>query len=437
MKKLLLLSVLFISFLTFAQVPQGISYQAIALNGSGTPVVSSNVRVKLSILDVSVSGTVLYSETHLKTTNTQGLFNLVIGEGTVVSGVFASINWGSNSKFLKVEMDATGGTTYALVGTTQLLSVPYALAADSLVTSPGEGITLVSPNGTPYQLTVNDNGELSLPTTSQPSTAPSNLYLYGTFNGWNASTALHFSGSNGYFTGYKYFTSGTQIKFLAAQNTNVVYGGNGLSDTLTQNGNPITIPSNGFYKITVQGDSYFISSINVQLHSYNNGYTTMSYDVANNYFYYSSPQSSSTDNYYFIIDSSNYGDNIADGTIEAGGADIIQSGTGTKLFKLYVNFDGSGNYTVTNIPSSSYLFGAFQGWNPATALAMTYVSPGVFQITYNFTTATTIKFTPAQNWSNVYGGTAGTLISGGADIPVTTGNHTLTVNYANMTYTIN
>lgn len=129
MKKIVLILALFLSALTFAQVPQGISYQAIALNGSGTPVVSSNVRVKLSILDTSATGAVLYSETQIKTTNAQGLFNLVIGQGTVVSGVFATINWGTNYKFLKVEMDATGGTTYVAVGTTQLLSVPYAMYA--------------------------------------------------------------------------------------------------------------------------------------------------------------------------------------------------------------------------------------------------------------------------------------------------------------------
>ncbi|TBX70016.1 hypothetical protein EZL74_06255 [Flavobacterium silvisoli] len=132
MKKLLLFSALFISFLTFAQVPQGISYQAIALNSSGAPVVSSDVRVKLSILDSSSSGTILYTETQLKTTNAQGLFNLVIGQGTLVSGAFNTINWGNNSKFLKVEMDASGGTNYALVGTTQLLSVPYAMHAASV-----------------------------------------------------------------------------------------------------------------------------------------------------------------------------------------------------------------------------------------------------------------------------------------------------------------
>ena len=346
MKKLVLLSALFVSFLTFAQVPQGISYQAIALNGSGNPVVSSAVGIRLSVLDDSATGTVLYTETHIKTTNAQGLFNLVIGQGTLVSGTFNTINWGTNSKFLKVEMDATGGTTYVAVGTTQLLSVPYALAADSLVTSAGEGITLVSPNGTPYVLTVNDAGELSLPTSSQPSTAFSNLYLYGTFNSWNASTALQFAGSSGNFIGYKYFVAGTQLKILAAQNTNVVYGGNGLNGTLTLNGNPITIPSNGFYKIYVQGDSYSITSINVSIYSFNTATYTMSYNVASNYFYYTFNQTSSSDNYRFVIEGSFYGDNIADGTIEPNGADILVTTSGTKLFKLYFNFNGTGNYTI-------------------------------------------------------------------------------------------
>lgn len=137
MKKILLFAALIITSFTFAQVPQGISYQAIALNGSGAPVASSNVRVKLSILDTSATGTALYVETQLKTTNAQGLFNLIIGQGTVVSGVFATINWGTNSKFLKVEMDVTGGTNYVVVGTTQLLSVPYAMHAASVASIAG------------------------------------------------------------------------------------------------------------------------------------------------------------------------------------------------------------------------------------------------------------------------------------------------------------
>ena len=129
MKKLYTLTAILITFLSFAQVPQGISYQAIALNGSGNPVVSSPVGIQLSILDTSASGAVLYTETHTPTTNAQGLFNLVIGQGTPTTGTFTAIKWETNSKFLKVEMDATGGTTYVLVGTTELLSVPYALYA--------------------------------------------------------------------------------------------------------------------------------------------------------------------------------------------------------------------------------------------------------------------------------------------------------------------
>jgi hypothetical protein len=129
MKKLLLLFALLSSFFTFAQVPQGISYQAIALNGSGVAVVNSTVGIRLSILDDSATGTVLYTETHLSSTNAQGLFHLVIGQGTPTLGTFSSIKWETNSKFLKVEMDETGGSIYVLVGTTQLLSVPYAMYA--------------------------------------------------------------------------------------------------------------------------------------------------------------------------------------------------------------------------------------------------------------------------------------------------------------------
>lgn len=150
MKKTLLLLALFISFAAMAQVPQGISYQAIALNGSGNPVINSTVGVRLSILDNSASGTVLYTETHVKMTDAQGLFNTVIGQGTVVTGTFASINWGKNSKFLKVEMDVAGGTTYVLTGTTQLLSAPYALYAEKINTAniPGLSTAISSKNGT-------------------------------------------------------------------------------------------------------------------------------------------------------------------------------------------------------------------------------------------------------------------------------------------------
>lgn len=130
MKKLLLLTAFFVCSVASAQIPQGISYQAVALNGTSA-VTNSNVGVKLSILNNSATGSVLYTETHVKMTNAQGLFNLTIGQGTPTTGTFSAINWGSGSKFLKVEMDIAGGSNYALVGTTQLLSVPYAMYAAS------------------------------------------------------------------------------------------------------------------------------------------------------------------------------------------------------------------------------------------------------------------------------------------------------------------
>ncbi|SFC84473.1 hypothetical protein SAMN05421780_110181 [Flexibacter flexilis DSM 6793] len=128
-------ALLLLHFTATAQVPQSISYQAIAFNTSGAPVTNSNVSVRISILDNSATGTSIYTETHTKTTNAQGLFNLNIGQGTALSGTFATINWSLNTKFLKVELDPNGGSNYTSVGTNQLMSVPYALAAGSIASN--------------------------------------------------------------------------------------------------------------------------------------------------------------------------------------------------------------------------------------------------------------------------------------------------------------
>jgi hypothetical protein len=120
-------SIIFSQAMVMPQVPQGVTYQAIALNNAGNQLINSNIKLRLSIIDNSATGTVLYTETHAKTTNDKGLYSLVIGQGTIVTGTFSSIDWGKNVKFLKVEMDATGGTNYTIVGSTQMQSVPYAL----------------------------------------------------------------------------------------------------------------------------------------------------------------------------------------------------------------------------------------------------------------------------------------------------------------------
>jgi len=114
-----------------AQTPQGFKYQSIARNASGVPVASSALGIRITIHNQTATGTIVYRETHAVTTNAFGLFTLTVGQGTPTSGTFASVAWGTGSKFLEVEADFAGGTNYTSMGASQLLSVPYALYAAS------------------------------------------------------------------------------------------------------------------------------------------------------------------------------------------------------------------------------------------------------------------------------------------------------------------
>lgn len=123
----LLLAVQFI----FAQAPQKMSFQAVVRDGSGTLISNSNVGVKISILQTSENGNIVFSETHTVSSNLNGLITLEVGTGTILLGTFASIDWANGPYFIKTETDPTGGTNYSVSGTSQLLSVPYALYAGS------------------------------------------------------------------------------------------------------------------------------------------------------------------------------------------------------------------------------------------------------------------------------------------------------------------
>jgi hypothetical protein len=103
------------------------SYQAVIWDASGNLVAEKMVSIKISILQGSVSGTSVYSENHRVQTNINGLVSLIIGGGTNATGKISDINWGGGSFFLKTESDPTGGNSYSIIGTTQLVSVPYSL----------------------------------------------------------------------------------------------------------------------------------------------------------------------------------------------------------------------------------------------------------------------------------------------------------------------
>ena len=130
-KPLTLLTLFFASFLTLAQSPKQISYQAVIRDANNDLLESKSVGVSISILENSIEGDALYVETHTVTTNENGLLTLSIGSGARVSGDFQGLDWASGSHFIKIEVDPNGGTSYNITHTSQLLSVPYALHANT------------------------------------------------------------------------------------------------------------------------------------------------------------------------------------------------------------------------------------------------------------------------------------------------------------------
>lgn len=131
MKKLITLMALCLLVLNvFAQTPQKINYQSVIRNAGGQPVPNQAVGLRLTVQQ-GAAGAAIYTETQSATTNAYGLVNLQIGTGTVVTGTFINIPWSTGNKFLKIEADITGGTAYATVGTVELVSVPYALNAQT------------------------------------------------------------------------------------------------------------------------------------------------------------------------------------------------------------------------------------------------------------------------------------------------------------------
>lgn len=114
-----------------SQSPQAFKYQSVIRNIDGTVLSEQNINLRISILQGDIASLSTYSEVHSKQTNPFGLINLIIGKGEVKSGNFSEIKWGEDEYFVQIEVDVNGGTEYSLLGTSQLLSVPYALYANN------------------------------------------------------------------------------------------------------------------------------------------------------------------------------------------------------------------------------------------------------------------------------------------------------------------
>lgn len=163
MKKIILsaIAIAALTFSVWAQSPEAFKYQAVVRDASQNVIPNQAVGMQLTIMQGSTSGTIVYRETFAPTSNSYGLVNLEIGTGTVVSGAFASIDWANGPYFIETAMDATGGTSYVVMGASQLVSVPYALyskvagsAANDLDTDPtNEYNTSVVLNGDSLEIT--------------------------------------------------------------------------------------------------------------------------------------------------------------------------------------------------------------------------------------------------------------------------------------------
>ena len=131
MKRILLLLVVIItlSLNSFAQVPEGFSYQAVIRNSVNLTLDNNDVGMQLKIREGSITGTVVYTETFATSTNSYGLVNLEIGSGTSADD-FSAIAWATNGPFfIETAVDETGGTSYVVMGTSKLMSVAYAFHA--------------------------------------------------------------------------------------------------------------------------------------------------------------------------------------------------------------------------------------------------------------------------------------------------------------------
>lgn len=115
---------------SYAQAPQKMSYQAVIRDTCDALITNSLIGMQISIIQSDIAGAIVYSETQTQTSNINGLVSLEIGTGETTDD-FAEIDWSSGPYFIKTETDLTGGNVYTITGISQLLSVPYALYAET------------------------------------------------------------------------------------------------------------------------------------------------------------------------------------------------------------------------------------------------------------------------------------------------------------------
>ena len=129
MKKTIIIFTFLISLFTFAQAPQGINYQATIRNNSGALLINQSVTLRFNVIQGLLTNSPIYIEQHIISTDNIGSVSLVIGQGTSSLGQFNQLNWSLGNFYLGIDINS--GSGFVTMGTTQLLSVPYALYSET------------------------------------------------------------------------------------------------------------------------------------------------------------------------------------------------------------------------------------------------------------------------------------------------------------------
>ncbi len=213
---------------TKAQTPQSFSYQAVARDPAGNLLANKSIGLEISILDGGSTGTVVYTETFAPQTNDQGLFTVGVGLGVPVTGSFGGINWSTGQKYLKTAFDPAGGTNYTITGTTQLMSVPYALYAVSAGTA-GSGVSSSYWSASGSDISNTNPGNVGLATGGA---ALNNLVQIGNPPSFNGNILALGDGTNGMSFGFL----GGSSTWLSNANFSLMpaFGGSGYLGIGTQ-----------------------------------------------------------------------------------------------------------------------------------------------------------------------------------------------------------
>ena len=136
MKNIFVFAFTCLQFLCFGQAPEGVNYQAVIRDNAGNLLENTSVGLKISIYQTEIGGSIVFEESFTESTNNFGLVNLIIGKGTPISGDISLVDWANGPYFIEISADENGGMDYELIGTQELMSVPYALYAKTAGNGP-------------------------------------------------------------------------------------------------------------------------------------------------------------------------------------------------------------------------------------------------------------------------------------------------------------